>query len=387
MKIEVENGKIVFKKSYFQQIDDWINKSDDGNTEKQEEIAMQLSDQFEMLSLQGKVTFGFKYCDNAENKLRGRIGKYSGWRTGTRDFKMMPDNKIPKSISKEPTCIRYYDFGRMNWRSFKRTLFVVCSSFFNSKDGKWYDNPTDAGFKNTWQSDNHLGMRNDRPDTKEESEKRTIINKKEQEKRDRQISLTKKKSNLEKSQQYYKLTQNLIKADISDQPSLILKGCLMLNLTTDIWYDILSEIKFEDIYNNESNNFGLEFDPHCTILYGFDDIKIDVDELQSYVQGWLNENSFLVKVSSPSYFKNENYDVLKFGVISNDLETLNNNLKKLFEYENSFSNYIPHITIAYLKPGTAQKYLDLLPIPEFNNSKIVYSDSSKSHKTLVDFGN
>lgn len=181
------------KSKYLQDIEDWIQKSDDGTEESQTEIASRLSSEFDRLSMQGKVTFGFRYCDNAENKMRGRVGMYSGWRTGTRAYKFIPENRIPFSRSTEPTCIRYYDFGRMAWRSFKKTLFVVCSSFYSAEEDKWFDTPEEAGFTSGWDNENHLFHRVERDDTPEEEEKRNKISRKLVQQRNAQIERNRKK--------------------------------------------------------------------------------------------------------------------------------------------------------------------------------------------------
>lgn len=181
------------KSSYFLKVENWIQKSDDGTPESREHISLALSSEFDRLSMQGKVTFGFRYCKNRENELRGRVGMYSGWRNGTRALKFIPDNRIPFSRSKEPTCIRYYDFGRMDWRSFKKDLFVVCSSFYNAEEDKWVDTPEEAGFSSSWDNENHLFQRVEREDTAEEASKRAQIFRAQAVKRASQIERNRKK--------------------------------------------------------------------------------------------------------------------------------------------------------------------------------------------------
>ena len=62
-------------------------------------------------------------------------------------------------------------------------------------------------------------------------------------------------------------------------------GCLMLKTPMENWNKWLSFIDKEDIYNDETGTYGLEYEPHITILYGFldskeYDIKIDILEYQ-----------------------------------------------------------------------------------------------------------
>lgn len=164
--------------------------------EQKEEVYEVLLAEFQRLVLQGLIMFGYVYTDNDENKERGRVGKFSGFRKGTQYLRHIPDNKRPRSRSSEPTCLRYYDFGRMNWRSFKKDNFVVATSFYDQRDGKWKDNPYDAGFQSEWVKIAKLnnGFRfKDRPDTAEEAKLRKQIAAKEKERREREINKTSKK--------------------------------------------------------------------------------------------------------------------------------------------------------------------------------------------------
>lgn len=182
------NEKIITSKYVLDLID--VIKKAEGDEEERKSI---LFSEFQKLILQGKITFGYVYTDNKENELRGRIGSFSGFRHGTQFLKFIPENKRPKSRSTERTCLRYYDFGRLNWRSFKKNLFVVATSFFSDTDQKWYDNPEEAGFKSNWRNINYKYKRVERPDTSEEMIKREKINQKEAQKRQNQIEKQMKK--------------------------------------------------------------------------------------------------------------------------------------------------------------------------------------------------
>lgn len=140
--------------SYFYRINNLISKADDGSNEAQERIKRQLSREFEQFSMQGKVTIGYRYCDREENRQRGRVGSFAGWRVTTRAYKYMPPNVIPETRSKNKTAVRYYDFGRADWRSYRKDYFVVMSSFWSEEKQEWVDTPEEAGFKRTWKNDN-----------------------------------------------------------------------------------------------------------------------------------------------------------------------------------------------------------------------------------------
>lgn len=188
------NDKIITSR-YVLDMMEFIQKA-----ENNEESKKVLYDEFSKLVLQGLITFSYTYTDNEENRLRGRVGKFSGFRHGTQYLGLIPDNKRPKSRSSEPTCLRYYDMGRMSWRSFKKNLFVVATSFLDKRDGKWKDNPINAGFKSNWNEIRYMNngfKRKERSDTKEEKLIREKINKKELDKRNRQIKNTLLKSDNE----------------------------------------------------------------------------------------------------------------------------------------------------------------------------------------------
>jgi hypothetical protein len=185
MNYTILNNRIITSQYVIDLLDE-IKKSDD-DIDLHEQVRYDLFNEFSNLILQGKITFGFVYTDNEENKLRGRVGNFSGFRTGTQKFKLIPNNKLPKEESKEPTCLRYWDFGRSDWRSFKKDLFIVATSFYNDEENKWYDDPEKAGFKSKFYNTNGRYKRVERKDTLEEKQKRDKINLKEETKRETQI--------------------------------------------------------------------------------------------------------------------------------------------------------------------------------------------------------
>lgn len=152
--------------------------------------------------------------------------------------------------------------------------------------------------------------------------------------------------------------------------------CLMLKLNNDFVLRNIrlfqSKIKPEDIYNDKSNNFGLELKPHITIIYGLKN-EDDYDDLQNYFR---SKPEVKFTIGEVSLFENENYDVLVLDVISNDLIKYNSYVKDNFDCEITFDTYKPHITIAYLKKGLGKKYLNFesdLTDEIFREEDIIYS--------------
>jgi hypothetical protein len=91
-----------------------------------------------------------------------------------------------------------------------------------------------------------------------------------------------------------------------------------------------------------------EDDVHCTILYGI--ITSEYKDITPYVQVF---NPFEVELGEISLFKNDKQDVVKISVKDNfKLNQLHNFLKNNVKNEYKFPSYVPHITVAYVKPNT-----------------------------------
>lgn len=147
-------------------------------------------------------------------------------------------------------------------------------------------------------------------------------------------------------------------------------GCAMLFFDNPLLKVLQSEIKEEDLHE-----FGLELESHISLLYGLHSKEIDPRLVISKCSGIKYVEIDVLGISA---FLNSEFDVIKFDVDSPDLKFLNYVLSKL-PNSNPFDHYLPHSTIAYLKPGTSQKYLQTMnkiladnPL-KFKPSRIVYS--------------
>lgn len=132
-------------------------------------------------------------------------------------------------------------------------------------------------------------------------------------------------------------------------------GCAMIYFSFPKIKEIHNMIDEDDLYIEEGDRtFGIEDEPHTTLLYGLDE-----GVTPQQVEEILDKFTFYTcKVHNASLFENE-YDVLKFDVNGDNLHECNEELKKL-PYENSYPDYHPHLTIAYLKKGKGKKYVDML---------------------------
>ncbi len=158
-------------------------------------------------------------------------------------------------------------------------------------------------------------------------------------------------------------------------------GCVMVFLKVDQkeWDNLLNQIEEEDLYQPKDDpSYGKETNPHVTILYGLHGTIKD-SEIESDLKD-IKEPS--IKMKGISEFSNDKFDVLKFDVDSKDLNKLN---KRFNEYPNTqtYPDYHPHCTIAYLKPKTAEKYKKKLKDVKINFEceNIVYSKVDGTEKT------
>jgi hypothetical protein len=149
------------------------------------------------------------------------------------------------------------------------------------------------------------------------------------------------------------------------------RGCAMLYFDFPDLNKLSDQIEESDIYTEEG--YGIETEPHVTLLYGFDPgVK------ESEIKKIIDEIDFSsVKIHNISLFENEDYDVLKFTAVSSSLFAANKKLIKL-PHKNDYPDYKPHLTVAYLKSGEGKKYVEKFSGMEWNLKPkyVVYSKPS-----------
>jgi hypothetical protein len=139
-------------------------------------------------------------------------------------------------------------------------------------------------------------------------------------------------------------------------------GCAMLYFDFPEMNRIHEMIEPEDIYTQEGDrSFGLEDEPHCTLLYGLHEGVTTED-----VENVLNKHTYsTVKAHNASLFENQDFDVLKFDIKGDNLHETNKDLQQ-YPFTSNFPDYHPHMTIGYLKPGTGKKYTKMLKGMEYD---------------------
>lgn len=138
--------------------------------------------------------------------------------------------------------------------------------------------------------------------------------------------------------------------------------CLLLplNLEERLWDNILNDISKSDVWDKEEG-FGLEEEPHVTILYGIQSNLIQKEAYQENIKYFFaNCNPIIIESCGVSVFENDKYDVLKFDIVCNSELAYARRFAISLPHQTSFPDYIPHCTVAYLKKGSGKKYADEL---------------------------
>lgn len=132
-------------------------------------------------------------------------------------------------------------------------------------------------------------------------------------------------------------------------------GFLMIGYDNpEIIQEIQNAIPYEELYTEEDNDdYGLEDDIHVTLVPCLDR-HMNVEELKKEVK---ELNKYAILLSNISKFEADKYDVLKCDVGSFNLFDTNRNICSKYPTFSEFKEYHPHMTIAYLKKGMADKYL------------------------------
>lgn len=108
---------------------------------------------------------------------------------------------------------------------------------------------------------------------------------------------------------------------------------------------------FEDI-NDPS--FGREKNIHLTILSNLEETS--ADKLKTAIN---NEPTTCCVLGEIKLFKNNSkYDVVLVEVLNKEVKDLHKNISQSIKSSNKFPVYLPHITIAYVKKGLGDQFLN-----------------------------
>lgn len=147
--------------------------------------------------------------------------------------------------------------------------------------------------------------------------------------------------------------------------------------------DLQKYIPEEELYKpeNPENGFeyGLETESHVTLAPCLDnDINlVDLKKLLKPI------DEYKAKILDISVFENQDFDVLKCNVFSNEMVETNTLIFSKYECYSEYKDYHPHMTIAYMKKGMARKYIkyvmDELVVLEPVNFAFGYFDKNDNY--------
>ncbi len=133
---------------------------------------------------------------------------------------------------------------------------------------------------------------------------------------------------------------------------------------------------------------GREYEPHVTVLFGF------TGEPTARLQAFLRDYGPLrFTMGRTSRFENQTQDVLKVDIDSDSLHALRDDLIREFDHVADYPDYHPHMTIAYLRPGSGREFDDYSGFEghTVTVSQLVYSSADqprvKTGIQLVDQAN
>ena len=149
--------------------------------------------------------------------------------------------------------------------------------------------------------------------------------------------------------------------------------------------DLQNSIKKEELYFEEnSNDYGLEKESHVTLVPCLDN-DVSLNELKKYLK---NISDYDIILTDISKFECEKFDVLKCAVKSKALKDTNKEILKHFDSHSEFKDYTPHLTIAYMQHGMADKYtkniLDKLVHLNPKNFHFSYVENGKNKDVRFD---
>lgn len=136
-----------------------------------------------------------------------------------------------------------------------------------------------------------------------------------------------------------------------------MSNCILLSLPKDLEAQILewsaNNISDADLYNKDGK--GREGSPHITAAYGIDD-----EDIETSVTKALREiGSFSIKTGDIGFFidPEKDYHVIKIAVDHGPAEKLHEHIVDNVSMYDPTYEYHPHITLAYVKPGSCQDFV------------------------------
>jgi len=143
-------------------------------------------------------------------------------------------------------------------------------------------------------------------------------------------------------------------------------------------YDNISEDSL--YYDPTDHSFGRESYIHVTVLSCIEDTEKNIIESVN------SRSGCQVELGNVKLFTmNAKFDVVMIEVLNGDVHNLNGNLSKNILNNPDFPKYIPHVTIAYVKKGHGEKFVEnrYFKGRSFHIEELVYSHKSGKRVKLL----
>ena len=111
------------------------------------------------------------------------------------------------------------------------------------------------------------------------------------------------------------------------------------------------------LFVEEDGGKGREDEPHITVKYGLLAKEVP-PALREIVK---TTKPFPITLGKISLFKNEKNDVVKLDIESPELHVLNQRISDAIPHEDTYPDYKPHATLAYVKPGSCDQMAGVNP--------------------------
>lgn len=151
-------------------------------------------------------------------------------------------------------------------------------------------------------------------------------------------------------------------------------GCIMMDANIKNWKEYhTSGIDEKDVYIKPyDKSYGLEETPHITIVYGIHEEEVDPQRMADLIEYHMKPITLVI--DEIGVFEGDEYDVVKYNIpITGQLRKYRDLFLQIPNTQ-SFPDYHPHMTIAYVKPGEGKKYATKLKEPfKVDFTKGVYS--------------
>lgn len=129
-------------------------------------------------------------------------------------------------------------------------------------------------------------------------------------------------------------------------------GCVMISAPPEV-SDLLQDwgrlnIPDEKLYVSDEGGLGRERESHVTVKYG-----LMTDQVPESIYSLVHSTTpFPIVIGKVSIFRNPKYDVIKCDVESPQLRALNKAVSDAVPHHDTYPDYRPHLTIAYVISGS-----------------------------------